>query len=100
MEAHRPDYLIAPDPRDLGQLPIRRRIRAHLRIRLNHFYTLTRLETRYGRGQMELAEFNPPERRDGSVWPGDGGKPPAADSQRPVNGAKHPAGGRHASGSA
>jgi ubiquinol-cytochrome c reductase cytochrome b subunit len=94
MEAHRPDYLIAPIPRHLVPLPTPRRIRAQVRARLNHFYTLTRLETRYGRGQMELAEFNPPERKDGSVWPGDGGKPPADGGRRPVNGAKRRVGGR------
>ena len=55
-------------------LPTPRRIRAQIRARLNHFYTLDRLETPYGKGQMVLAEFNPPERRDGSVWPSDGGR--------------------------
>jgi hypothetical protein len=47
---------------------------------------------------MELAEFNPPERKDGSVWPADGGKPPAAGHRRPVNGAKHRVGGHHDGG--
>jgi ubiquinol-cytochrome c reductase cytochrome b subunit len=73
LEAHRPEHLIAPIPHHLVPLPTPRRIRAQIRARLNHFYTLDRLETPYGKGQMVLAEFNPPERRDGSVWPGDGG---------------------------
>jgi ubiquinol-cytochrome c reductase cytochrome b subunit len=100
MEAHRPDYLIAPIPPHPGPLPIARRIRTQIRARVNHFYTLDRLETRYGRGQMELAEFNPPERRDGSVWPADGGQPPTDAGQRQVNGTKHRVNRRGASGSA
>jgi ubiquinol-cytochrome c reductase cytochrome b subunit len=96
MEAHRPEHLIAPIPRHLIPLPTPRRIRAQIRARLNHFYTLNRLETRYGRGQMELAEFNPPERSDGSVWSTDGGKPPSARAAQradghPVNGHSGPA---------
>jgi hypothetical protein len=63
-------------------LPTPRRITAQIRARLNHLYTLDRLETRYGRGQMELAEFVPPDQRDGSVWPGDGGRPAADGAGR------------------
>jgi hypothetical protein len=100
MEASRPEYLIAPIPRHPGRMPTLRWIRAQIRARLNHFYTLDRLETRYGHGQMELAQFNPPERKDGSVWPGDGGKPPAESGQARVNGAKQPVSRRGTSGSA
>jgi ubiquinol-cytochrome c reductase cytochrome b subunit len=87
MEAHRPEHLVAPIPRHLVPLPTPRRITAQIRARLNHLYTLDRLETRYGRGQMELAEFVPPEQRDGSVWPADGRRPrvDGADGHR-VNG--------------
>lgn len=86
MEAHRPEHLVAPIPRHLVPLPTPRRITAQIRARLNHLYTLDRLETRYGRGQMELAEFVPPEQRDGSVWPGDGGRPPTDGAGRPADG--------------
>ena len=86
MEAHRPEHLIAPIPRHLVPLPTPRRITAQIRARLNRFYTLNRLETRYGRGQMELAEFNPPERADGSVWPTDGGRPRAVRAKHGANG--------------
>ena len=72
MEGHRPHDLIAPIPRHLIPLPTPKRITAQIRARLNHLYTLDRLETRYGGGRMELADFNPPERKDGSVWPTDG----------------------------
>jgi ubiquinol-cytochrome c reductase cytochrome b subunit len=99
LEAHRPEYLIAPYPRHLLPLPTARRIRAQIRARLNHFYTLDRLETRYGHGQMELAEFNPPERQDGSVWPPDGGHPVGDGHRKAVNGVKHGAGrGQRAGG--
>ena len=52
MEAHRPDQLIAPIPRHLIPLPTPRRIRAQVRARLNRLYTIDRLETRYGTGQV------------------------------------------------
>jgi ubiquinol-cytochrome c reductase cytochrome b subunit len=81
MEAQRPDELVAPIPRHLIPLPTPRRIRAQLRARLNRLYTIDRLETRYGRGRMELAEVQPPERRHGSVWPP--GPRPAADGAAP-----------------
>ncbi len=69
MEGHRPDHLIAPIPRHLIPLPTPKRITAQIRARLNHLYTLDRLETRYGGGRMELADFNPPGRKDGTAWP-------------------------------
>ena len=78
MEGHRPDDLIAPIPRHLIPLPTPKRITAQIRARLNHLYTPDRLETRYGGGRMELADFNPPERKDGTRmadgWPGPGGR--------------------------
>ena len=88
MEGHRPDDLIAPIPRHLIPLPTPKRITAQIRARLNHLYTADRLETRYGGGRMELADFNPPERQDGTVWPTDGrvradGAGHGADGHRP-----------------
>ena len=69
MEAHRPGQLIAPIPRHLIPLPTPRRVRAQVRARLNRLYTIDRLETRYGTGQVEPEELTPPEHKDGSVWP-------------------------------
>ena len=99
MEGHRPDHLIAPIPRHLIPLPTPKRITAQIRARLNHLYTLDRLETRYGGGRMELADFNPPKRKDGTRmadgWPGPGGRCGGARPQwpSPRAGRRGPAGG-------
>jgi ubiquinol-cytochrome c reductase cytochrome b subunit len=45
MEARRPDKLFMPIPRHLVPLPTTRRALAQLRVRVNHFYVLSRLET-------------------------------------------------------
>jgi ubiquinol-cytochrome c reductase cytochrome b subunit len=45
MEARRPDELFMPIPRHLVPLPTTRRALAQLRVRVNHFYVLSRLET-------------------------------------------------------
>ena len=45
IEARRPDELFTPIPRHLVPLPTTRRALAQLRVRVNHFYVLSRLET-------------------------------------------------------
>jgi ubiquinol-cytochrome c reductase cytochrome b subunit len=54
-EVHRPAHLIAPVPRHVLPMPTPERVTAYLRARLNHAYTRTRLETKYGVGRIEEA---------------------------------------------
>jgi ubiquinol-cytochrome c reductase cytochrome b subunit len=60
MEARRPDELFTPIPRHLVPLPTPRRVLAHVRARVNHFYVLSRLET---------PSAGPPPGTDGQASP-------------------------------
>ncbi|MBO0820922.1 MAG: cytochrome b N-terminal domain-containing protein, partial [Nocardiopsaceae bacterium] len=53
MTAHRPDQLIRPIPRHLVPLPTPRRVLAQARARINHYYLLPALETRYKDGDEQ-----------------------------------------------
>lgn len=56
LEAHRPTDLIAMLPRHVVPLPTPRRVAAQVKARANRFYTLTRVETKYGVGRMDVIE--------------------------------------------
>ena len=92
MDGRRPEHLIAPVPRHLVPLRTPKRITAQIRARLNHLYTLDRLETRCGEGLTELADSRPAERKDGTVWPDRGAppvdRPPSANGAKPADGAE------------